>query len=101
MCLGHTIFFLLRVFPLRRSMQLLAVPLLVLGCDLYMAPRIGQTCPDRKNLGQNIVNGHRHLIEDLVGNQILASHQKLDPTAALWQPEIYGTQWLPGLASLN
>jgi hypothetical protein len=52
-------------------------------------------------LGQNILNGLHHVIEDLVGNQIFASHQNVDPTAALWQPEIGRTQWLPGLGPLN
>lgn len=99
MCLGHTRFLLLRVLGCRREMQLVAR--LVLGSGLHMAPHIGQTCPDRKNLGQNILNGLHHVIEDLVGNQIFASHQNVDPTAALWQPEIGRTQWLPGLGPLN
>ena len=63
MCLGHTRFLLLRVLGCRREMQLVAR--LVLGRDLHMAPHIGQTCPDRKNLGQNILNGLHHVIEDL------------------------------------
>ena len=50
---------------------------------------------------QNILNGLHHVIENLVGNQIFASHQNVDPTAALWQPEIGRTQWLPGLGPLN
>ena len=62
-----------------------------------MARHISQTCPDKKQIGQNIPNGGHNVVEDFLGNQIFANHRNVDPTADLWQLEIR----CPGLRRLD